>query len=217
MDSKFVLGYWGIRGRGQVLRHLLAYSGLEWEDKVYTGPEKWFGNGDKQTLGMDFPNLPYVIKGDFKLSESAAVAKYIIKKSQKKDLLGKDEEDEARVDMVLSLLDDIYSPTYALFFSPRYAEESERLFNGKIKEKLDQLKAFIGEKQYVLGYLTLADFRIAEAAYYFEKLYDKQIGEYPFFGRIREAVESLPAVKAYYEREGAVKGPFMPNYSQLKF
>ena len=48
--------------------------------------------------------------------------------------------------MIISLLDDIYSPTYALFFSPRYAEESERLFNGKIKEKLDQLKAFIGEK-----------------------------------------------------------------------
>ena len=217
MDSKFVLGYWGIRGRGQVLRHLLAYSGLEWEDKVYTGPEKWFGNGDKQTLGMDFPNLPYLTNGEFKLSESVAIAKYIIKKSNKKELVGKDEEDEARVDMIISLLDDIYSPTYALFFSPRYAEESERLFNGKIKEKLDQLKAFIGEKQFTLGYLTLADFRIAEAAYYFEKLYEKQIGDYPFFGRIRQGIESLPEVKAYYEREGAVKGPFMPNYSQLKF
>lgn len=88
MDSKFVLGYWGIRGRGQVLRLLLAYSGLEWEDKIYSGPEKWFGNGDKQALGMEFPNLPYLINGDFKLSESTAIAKYIIKKS-KKDLAGK--------------------------------------------------------------------------------------------------------------------------------
>lgn len=91
MDSNFVLGYWGIRGRGQVLRLLLAYSGLQWEDKIYTGPEKWFGNGDKQALGMDFPNLPYLLNGDFKLSESGAIAKYICKKSKKKDLIGKNQ------------------------------------------------------------------------------------------------------------------------------
>lgn len=63
--------------------------------------------------------------------------------------------------MVISLLEDIYNPTYALFFSPNYATESERLFDGKIKEKLDQLKAYVGEKNSVLGYLTLADFKIA--------------------------------------------------------
>ena len=167
MDSKFVLGYWNTRGRGQVLRLLLSYCGLEWEDKVYAGPEKWFGNGDKVSMGMDFPNLPYLTVGDFKLSESSAIAKYIISKSSKKELMGKNEEDQARVDMIISLLEDLYNPTYALCFSPRYAEESERLFNGKIKEKLDQLKKFVGEKDYVLGYLTLADFRIAEATYYF--------------------------------------------------
>lgn len=90
MDSnKYILGYWGIRGRGQVLRLLLAYTGLEWEDKVYTGPEKWFGNGDKLTLGFDFPNLPYLIHGDFKLTESYAIAKYICAVSSKKELLGK--------------------------------------------------------------------------------------------------------------------------------
>lgn len=33
MDSnKYILGYWGIRGRGQVLRLLLAYTGLDWKD-----------------------------------------------------------------------------------------------------------------------------------------------------------------------------------------
>ena len=46
--------------------------------------------------------------------------------------------------MVNSLLDDIYQPTFALFFSPVYEKEKERLFNGKIKEKLDQLAKFVG-------------------------------------------------------------------------
>lgn len=34
---------------------------------------------------------------------------------------------------------------------------------------------------------------------------------------IRKTVEDLPEVKKYYERENAVKGPFLPSYAQLKF
>jgi hypothetical protein len=30
MEGKIKLGYWGLRGRGQVLRLLLAYTGLSW-------------------------------------------------------------------------------------------------------------------------------------------------------------------------------------------
>ena len=77
--------------------------------------------------------MPYLIKGDFKITESIAVAKYIIRKSDKKDLLGKTPEDEAKIEMLCSLVDDIYNPTYALFFSPNYANERNRLFDGKIK------------------------------------------------------------------------------------
>lgn len=104
-----------------------------------------------------------------------------------------------------------------MFFSPRYQEESEKLFNGKIKDKLDQLKKFVGEKKTVLDYLTIADFKIAEASYYFEKLYHKQYEDYKFMSKIRDTVENLPEVKNYYKGEHAIKGPFMPNYSQLKF
>ena len=97
MQGKFKLGYWATRGRGQVLRLLLAYSGLDWEEKTYKDPSQWFGAGDKAKLGFDFPNLPYLINGDFKLTESIAIAKYIIRKSEKKDLLGKNVEDEAKI------------------------------------------------------------------------------------------------------------------------
>ena len=66
--SKIKLGYWAIRGRGQVLRHLLAYTGLPWEEKTYKEPGEWFAIGDKNKIDLDFPNLPYIIKGDFKLT-----------------------------------------------------------------------------------------------------------------------------------------------------
>ncbi len=61
------LGYWGFRGRAQGARLMLAYSGLEWEPVNYVEKEKWFEE-DKKNLGIEFPNLPYLIDGDFKLT-----------------------------------------------------------------------------------------------------------------------------------------------------
>lgn len=84
--------YWPSRGAGQIGRLLIAYTGLECEDIRYTEREKWYGD-DKKNLGMDFPNLPYLIDGGFKTSESNAIQKYIIMKSGKTELLGKDLKD----------------------------------------------------------------------------------------------------------------------------
>jgi hypothetical protein len=41
MSDRLVLGYWAIRGRGQILRHLLAYTGVEYEEKIYKAPEEY--------------------------------------------------------------------------------------------------------------------------------------------------------------------------------
>lgn len=40
-------------------------------------------NGDKVALGLEFANLPYLIDGDFRLTESNAIARYIIKRAGK--------------------------------------------------------------------------------------------------------------------------------------
>ena len=44
-------GYWSLRGRGQTIRHLLAYGGLEFEEIQYAEKEKWFEE-DKKNLGF---------------------------------------------------------------------------------------------------------------------------------------------------------------------
>jgi hypothetical protein len=68
-----------------------------------------------------------------------------------------------------------------------------------------------------LGYLTLVDFKIAEASYYFEKLYSENYKDYEVLTRIRNNVENLPEIKKYYASEGAIKEPFVTSYAQLKF
>jgi len=97
-----VLCYWDIRGLAQPIRMLLAYAETEFEDKQLScGPAPdydkscWFDH--KFSFGLDFPNLPYFIDGDIKLTQTHAIMRYI---ARKHDLCGKTEEEMARVDML---------------------------------------------------------------------------------------------------------------------
>jgi hypothetical protein len=69
--------------------------------------------------------------------------------------------------MVISLLDDIYSPAFSMFFSPNHQVEKVKLYDNKIKAKVEELVKYIGNQDFAIGYLTLIDFKIAEASYYF--------------------------------------------------
>jgi glutathione S-transferase len=83
MDSEITLGYWQIRGLGQVPRLLLNYTKANWKNKFYTDRDTWF-NKDKKNMSLSFPNLPYLIEGDFKITESMAINRYIINRSEHK-------------------------------------------------------------------------------------------------------------------------------------
>ena len=52
----------------------------------------------KPTLGLEFPNLPYFIDGDFKMTETLAIHHYIADKWCP-DLLGATPEERARITM----------------------------------------------------------------------------------------------------------------------
>ena len=67
------LGYWNVRGYGEPSRLLLKHLGIEFQDTRYDFGENndsvdsWYKV--KFTLGLPFPNLPYLIDGDFKLTQ----------------------------------------------------------------------------------------------------------------------------------------------------
>lgn len=90
--------------------------------------------------------------------------------------------------MVLFMLEDIFNPTINMFYSPVYDKEKGKLYDNKVKVKLEELNKFIGEKDFALGYLTLVDFKIAEASYYFEKLYTDHSEHFQKMLRIRKNV-----------------------------
>ncbi|KAL3191626.1 hypothetical protein MRX96_059719 [Rhipicephalus microplus] len=73
-----VVGYTTARGLAQSIRNLLVYKGVHFEDKRYEfGPaptyEKLGWAADSASLGFTFPNLPYYIDGDVRLTQSLAI------------------------------------------------------------------------------------------------------------------------------------------------
>lgn len=61
-----------------------------------------------------------------------------------------------------------------------------------------------------LNYLTLADFYVAEFSYYAQKLFPNQYGNYKSFENVRNTIESLPEVQAYYAKENSIQAVFLP-------
>ena len=102
--SKPQLGYWKIRGLAAFIRYVLHYANVDFEDVMYdVSPAPEFSRASwtdvKHTLGFDFPNLPYFQDGDFKLTESMAILKYICKKWAP-ELLGADAQEYANAEML---------------------------------------------------------------------------------------------------------------------
>jgi len=66
---------------------MFYYLNVDFEDKLYEvgeGPDfdksSWLD--EKETLGLEYPNLPYLFDGEAKLTETVAIMQYIAKKYQ---------------------------------------------------------------------------------------------------------------------------------------
>ena len=72
--AKPVLGYWDVRGLAEPIRLMLEHCAIAYKDKRYQfgkdAADAFKGDwiNDKFSLGLNFPNIPYFIDGDLKLS-----------------------------------------------------------------------------------------------------------------------------------------------------
>jgi len=117
-----VLAYWDIRGLAQPIRLLLAYTSTEFEDKYYVcGPAPTFDKSCwydiKHSLGFDFPNLPYYIDGDVKITQSNAILRHV---ADKHNLLGGTVEERTRVNMMENEVGDFRNGWVRLCYNPNF-------------------------------------------------------------------------------------------------
>ncbi|KAM4646122.1 glutathione S-transferase 2-like [Amazona ochrocephala] len=154
------LGYWDIRGLAHAIRLLLEYTETPYEERQYRpGPAPDFNPSDwideKEKLGLDFPNLPYLIDGKVKVTQSNAILRYI---ARKHNMCGETEEELQRVDMLENHLMDFRMGFARMCYSPDF----EKLKPGYLEElpgRLRELARFLGSRPWFAGEkLTFVDF-----------------------------------------------------------
>ena len=90
-------------------------------------------------MGLDFPNLPYIIDGDFKLTESAAVTMYICDKWAPA-LMGSNTAERSRIVQIQCIIKEYMLSWLVMGFQGK--PQSEVI--DKAIEGLPKLAQFLG-------------------------------------------------------------------------
>jgi len=208
------LGYWKLRGAGQPIRSLLVYVGEEYEDKMYDldlkNPEvkkEWLQ--DKFNLGLDFPNLPYYIDGDTKITGTLAISRYI---ARKHNLEGRTEDERVKVDLLQQVTYDAYWSDFLPIFFRHTTDkvgrekELETYVKGPLVKHFENFSKFLGDKKfYISDNVTYADFFVYELFMNFECVAPELMEKFPNIKNFKQRIEELPAIAKFMKTEKYTK------------
>ena len=174
---------------------MLKYCGVEFEDKMYpvTGePGAWDKTSwtdVKESLGFEYPNLPYMQDGDTKISETVAIMKYIAKKWDP-TLLGNTAAELARAEMLFAQVYDMKGKaTLPAYMGGKEVDDLKDDIADSVNPILAKFVEVTQDSKWLAGEtLTWVDFYYAELIEYMDTVLD---------GRI---TAEFPATRDYLER-----------------
>ncbi|CAG9314993.1 unnamed protein product [Blepharisma stoltei] len=200
-----ILGYWEIRGYAEPLRMLLAHFGVAFEDKQYIlGPAPDFDRSDwlnvKETLGFDFPNLPYFIDENIKLTETLAIYEYICAKYNP-SYLGNTIVEKAYVAMITGVLRDFNSAIGRACYSQDAATLIPLALESQ-KPVLARFVKYIEGKTFLVGdHPTYVDFYFYESLDRLDAIDPSYLaGISPLFEAYKSHIRSLTHVEEFVSR-----------------
>ncbi|KFM59826.1 Glutathione S-transferase Mu 1, partial [Stegodyphus mimosarum] len=203
-----VLGYWNIRGLAQPIRLLLAYTETEFEDKKYAyGPAPDYDRSawlkEKHTLGLDFPNLPYYIDGDVKLTQSITIMRYLARKHK---LEPEAEEDKIRADLIEQQVSDFRLNLAKIAYNSEFEKLKEEYLK-KLPTLLKEFSDFLGKRLWFASQdkITYVDFMIYEALYHHKALAADCLNEFQNLKDFFDRFEELSTIQKYIQSPDYLK------------
>ncbi|KAL5105318.1 Glutathione S-transferase [Taenia crassiceps] len=194
-----VVGYWNGKGLGELIRLLLAYLEVDFIDKRYKiGPALTDDSGawllDKYSLGLDFPNLPYYIDGDFKLTHLGAIVEFI---AEVHGMISGSKKQRAVLHMLQCEVMGFRVPFITTVFDPG-CEVFGSAFFEMLTRKLAYFGTYLDEKQWFTGEKkNYPDFALCDLLIQMTKFEPMCLNGYPQLRAYLSRFENLPELKDY--------------------
>jgi glutathione S-transferase len=221
-SPKVTLGYWAIRGLAQPIRLLLNYIGVEFNDHRYVqGDAPGYSRAEwesvKFTLGLDFPNLPYIIdeESGIKLSQSNAVLNFVARK-WKPELLGTTLEKQSHVDMLVHEAYDFRNKLVGIFYSPDCDKKKAGFVADVLTPNAQKLSNYLGDKDWFVGELTVVDFLFYELLDQARLFSPGTLEHHENLKNFFERFEALSAIKRYMASPDFIKRPINAKMASFK-
>jgi len=211
-DMAPVIGYWGLRGLVNPIRLLLEYAGEKYEYKDWSNTTPgWFEQ--KNQLGLPFPNLPYLIDGQTKLTQSGAIMKYF---ARKHGLVATNEKDLQEQDMLEGVFSDIRMAWGMLCYGAKDFETEKMPYRqDKLQPTLKQFDEWLSKKEYLVGNkLSYSDFIFFEIVDVNTKMFPDLLNEFPNVKKFHQKIAGLKGVKEYLASD---RNPTKINGPQAKW
>ncbi|GFU57897.1 glutathione S-transferase Mu 1 [Nephila pilipes] len=191
--STCTLGYWDIRGLAEPVRYLLHYKKVSFEDKRYSTYDSW--QIDKFRLNLDFPNLPYYIDENVKLTQSTAILRYL---ARKHDLDGATEEEKVRATLAEQQIIDFRTSMVRTCYNHEF-EKIKPEFVKNVPAQLRLFVAFLGERNFLAGdNVTYVDFMAYETFDFYRLLIPSVLNGFPTLKAYQDRIENLPELLEYF-------------------
>ena len=159
-------------------------------------------------MGLDFPNLPYLIDGDVKLTQSLAIMRYLGRKYG----LCPSKADIAKAENLEQVIQDLRMGIAKIAYSS--ADQFEGLktdFLEKLPKKLEEIATFIGSGPYVVGEkITYVDFLALEYLEVVARFSPEHVTGGPIAEYIQR-MKNLPALKKFFESDDCTHNSYSMN------
>ncbi|KAF8785293.1 glutathione S-transferase Mu 1-like [Argiope bruennichi] len=210
--SKPIVGYWDIRGLAEPIRYLLHFKNVDFEDKRYPPGDRSTWEKVKFSLNLDFPNLPYYIDGNIRLTQSNTILRYL---AGKYGLDGNTEEEKLRVSLAEQQITDFRDS----FINVIYNENFEKLkpeFLPKVPAQLKLVENFLGNRKYLAGdTLTYVDFMAYDTLDFYLYLIPNVLADFPALKDYHLRIRNLPELQGYLKSSTYTRWPIFSPVAQF--
>lgn len=200
-NSKVILTYFNIRGRGECIRLLLEDAGIDYEYEGIPSLDYWVKNEKPNRDKYPFCQLPVVsIDGKILAQQDAILRTF----ARAKGYYGENDEEKSKIDMMAGGVEDLRIQYSNLIYSPDFEARKDKFMNKWADRWLFCVNKLLSENNqgqyYLVGKnISFVDFSMFEMLNLLTYLKDNCLEKYPLLQAYLTRVAERPNIKKYLE------------------